>query len=171
MNQRIAKVRRDSGKTQQEFAETLNLSKNFVSLLETGGRIPSDRTISDICKVYGVSDQWLRTGDGEMYVSLPRNEEIARFMETVTSGGDSFQQRLIAVLSRLSEPQWILLEDMANQLVAEGVFPRSTGGRAEADGDAGVAAAEAAYEKTLKSLRNTDSTILNTTAAGSENDA
>ena len=49
MNDRIKQVRQSVGLTQMQFAERLGLSRNFIAMVETGGRVPSDRTISDIC--------------------------------------------------------------------------------------------------------------------------
>ena len=37
----------------------------------------SERTIKDICRIYNVNEEWLRTGNGEPYVPKTKNEEIA----------------------------------------------------------------------------------------------
>lgn len=68
MKDRILKVRKDNKLTQDAFAERLNLSKNFVWMLEKGERIPSDRTISDICREFGISEKWLRDNEGDMKI-------------------------------------------------------------------------------------------------------
>ena len=68
MNDRIRAVRADAGISQEKFANSLNLSRQYVALLETGERVPSDRTVSDICRVYSVREDWLRSGSGERYV-------------------------------------------------------------------------------------------------------
>lgn len=77
MKDRILKVRKEYKLTQDTFAEKLNLSKNFVWMLEKGDRIPSDRTISDICREFRVNETWLRTGEGEMFQELPPEDELA----------------------------------------------------------------------------------------------
>ena len=41
MKDRILRVRKESGYTQDAFAEKLKLSKNFVWMLEKGERVPS----------------------------------------------------------------------------------------------------------------------------------
>lgn len=66
MNDRIVKLRKDRGWTQDKFAEEMKISKNYVSLIENGKKYPSDRLISAICKEFGVREEWLRTGYGEM---------------------------------------------------------------------------------------------------------
>lgn len=71
MNTRIFEIRKNAGLTQEEFANEINLSKNYVWMIEKGERIPSDRTILEICRKFNVSLEWLTTGQGDMYTSLP----------------------------------------------------------------------------------------------------
>lgn len=71
MNTRIKEVREAKGLSQAEFAEMLNLKRNSISLIEVGKRNPSDRTIMDICSKFNVSEEWLRTGTGQMFVKTP----------------------------------------------------------------------------------------------------
>lgn len=71
MNSRILEVRKNAGLTQEEFANEINLSKNYVWMMEKGERVPSDRTILEICRKFNVSLEWLTTGKGDMYTSLP----------------------------------------------------------------------------------------------------
>lgn len=120
MNERIAKVRKESGMTQAAFAKSIGLSANFVWMLEKGERIPSDRTISDICREFGVSEQWLRTGEGEMNVPRTRDEEIADFVaDVMTAEPDDIRVRLIAVMSRLTAEDWAFIAKRARELKEE----------------------------------------------------
>lgn len=124
MNNRIIEIRKRINLTQKDFAARIGLSQNFVWMLEKGERIPSDRTISDICREFGVSESWLRTGAGEMLKPVSRNAEIAAFMGDVMAGEDGdFRRRLIAVLSRLDPAHWELLEQIARALAAEAEAP------------------------------------------------
>lgn len=120
MNKRIALIRKEMGLNQQTFADRIGLTKNFVSLVETGNRAPSDRTISDICREFSINETWLRTGEGEMFKPVNRDAEIAAFMGDVMRGeSDDFRRRLVAVLAKLDPEEWELLERMALKLVAE----------------------------------------------------
>lgn len=67
MNERIMNIRKSLKLTQEEFAETLGLTRNFIWKLEKGERIPSERTIADICRTFHISLEWLKTGNGEMF--------------------------------------------------------------------------------------------------------
>ena len=123
MNERISLIRKQVGLTQEKFADRIGLTKNFVWMIEKGQRIPSDRTISDICREFGVNETWLRTGAGEMFQKRSRDEELAAFFGEVLSAEPDFRRRLISALSRLSTQQWEVLEQIANNLLEETKTP------------------------------------------------
>lgn len=119
LSQRIRKVIDTIGIKKTIFAEKLNVSQAFVSQMCSGASQPSDRTIADICRTFDVNEDWLRTGEGEMFVQKSRDEQLAAFFGDVLSGEPDFRRRFIAVLSRLNEDEWKLLENMAAKLVNE----------------------------------------------------
>lgn len=120
MNERIKQLRARLNLTQAQFAERLNLSRNYIAVIEIGQREPSDRTILDICREFGVSESWLRTGAGSMFVPSTRKEDVAKFIaEQFRSEPDGFKLRLICALSKLDEPAWEALERFARQLVED----------------------------------------------------
>ena len=108
MNARIEAVRKHEGLTQEQFADRINLSRNYLWMLENGSRTPSDRTISDICREFGVREAWLRTGEGEMFVQDTQSEQVA--------DSDNFKKRFVEMLAGLSPADWELLERMAEKL-------------------------------------------------------
>lgn len=115
---RIIQVVNATGGNKSEFARKVNLTPAYISKLDKQpDRMPSDRTIADICREFSVSEHWLRTGEGEMFVKLSRDEEIAAFMGNALAGeNDNFKRRFLAMLSRLSEEQWDLLEQMVENI-------------------------------------------------------
>lgn len=119
INSRIAAVINASGLTKTAFAERLKVSQQHISRLAKDGT-PSDRTIVDICREFGVSEHWLRTGEGEMFVQLSREEEITKFLMTVIRDPDSeFQRQLLATMAKLEPAQWQLMEQMLDDLIAQ----------------------------------------------------
>ena len=100
MNERIALVRKSLGLTQEKFAEQVGLSRNFMWMIESGTRVPSDRTISDICREFNVNETWLRTGEGEMFNQITRSEKITSFLTEITEDeGDDFKRRFVEMLA------------------------------------------------------------------------
>lgn len=113
LNERIAQTRKTNGLTQEAFGARIGgLSRNYVWMLEKGERVPSNRTIADICREFDVSEEWLRNGTGPMFAERTRDEELAEFFGHVLAR-DDFKQRLLAALSRLDESEWAMLEQVA----------------------------------------------------------
>lgn len=102
MQNRIKKVRNDAGLSQAEFADKLSLSRNYISLIEIGQREPSERTLNDICRIFAVNPEWLRTGEGEPFNPPSRSEELAAIFEKVEIGDDA-KSRLIRAMARLPD--------------------------------------------------------------------
>lgn len=120
ISSRISTVIKSSGLTKTAFSKKIGLSQPFVSQLASGDASPSDRTIVDICREFGVSEHWLRTGEGEMFVRLSREEEITKFLMTVIRDPDSeFQRQLLATMAKLDPAQWQLMEQMLDDLIAQ----------------------------------------------------
>lgn len=70
INERIRHLRKDElDLTQSEFANKLGLKQAGVSAIERDSVAVTDRTIKAICMVFNVREEWLRTGEGEMYSS------------------------------------------------------------------------------------------------------
>ena len=109
MNERIKILRKSLDLTQQEFAIRIGTARNNIAGYETGKRSPSEAVISLICRTFNVSETWLRTGEGEMFVELPRNEALAA----------QIQERLVSLLLRLTPEQWDALEGYLVDLVKD----------------------------------------------------
>lgn len=122
MYNRIKLVRQKEGLTQEQFAGRIGLSRNFVAKIEIGNRVPSDRTIADICREFGVSETWLRTGVGDPYEVRTREEEMGDLLGSLMKDSpESFRSRLIAALLRFDPDgsEWQVLENIYNSVAAE----------------------------------------------------
>lgn len=106
--------------TQGEFAEKIGVKQNTVATYEMGRAKPSDPTINNIVKTFNVNETWLRTGEGDMFREVTKDERIAEFMGGILKQEpDSFRVRFISMLSRLDESDWAVLEKMALAMYEE----------------------------------------------------
>ena len=119
--QRIRELRKNIIKTtQEEFADSIKLSRSNLGNIETNKVSVTDRVISDICDKYNVSETWLRTGEGEVFLPMDRQDQIANLTATLFKGEkDSFKERLILALAGLEESEWELLEKIAEKIAKE----------------------------------------------------
>ena len=102
-----------------KFAERLNISQAFVSQICSGVREPSDRTITDICREFGVNEVWLRTGEGEPFQQRTKEEEIMRFAVQTVKGTDEFRKALVSMLAKLEPEDWANLSRIYAKLTDE----------------------------------------------------
>ena len=117
MGERIKKARKALDLTQQAFADRLGMKQNTVATYEMGRTNPSDPAIKSICREFGISETWLRTGEGEMFIPITRDEQIAAFVgDALATESDTFKKRFISMLSRLKESDWEVLERMVDEM-------------------------------------------------------
>lgn len=112
MKDRIKEVRKYAELSQTRFAEKLKISRSAMSKLESGENTPSEQTISLICKEFNVREEWLRTGNGEMY-----NEKDGTFtglLAELEETDDEFIKSLITVYMGLDEDSKQALRKIAD---------------------------------------------------------
>lgn len=88
MKNRIKKLRKALDLTQAAFADRIGMKQNTIATYEMGRAIPSDPTINNICKEFGVSERWLKDGRGEMFVPSASNVLDALAAEHNLTHGD-----------------------------------------------------------------------------------
>lgn len=120
MHERMKAVRKSTGLNQTEFAARIGLSQNYWTMVETGKREPSNQVYLSICREYGVNELWLRTGEGEMFAPVSKEEEIADFIGGLLAGGsESFKKRFVSALAQLPEEAWEAVEAFCRKVLEE----------------------------------------------------
>ena len=117
MKYRVKKLRKELDLTQQKFADKLGVKRNTVGQWECGINPLTDQIINSICREFDVSETWLRTGEGEMFIAKTRNQQLADFVNDVMEDvNDSFRKRFLEALSKLSVDEWKVIEKIADEL-------------------------------------------------------
>ena len=101
MNERIKSLRKALGLTQQEFADKLGISRGNIGAYEVGKNAPSDAVISLIVRIFNANENWIRTGEGEMFVPRSVKDEIGYFVEDLLDydgEGNPFYDMIIEMM-------------------------------------------------------------------------
>lgn len=114
MNTRIQQIRKTAKMTQDEFADKIGLSKNFVWMIEKGERTPSERTIKDICREFKVNYDWLVNGTGDMFQD--DDSDAQAIVDSVMTGDNDFVKKTLVKFARLSEERWRQLQEILEEL-------------------------------------------------------
>ena len=118
MNERIKELRKALGLTLEKFGDALGVTKTAISRLESGERGVTEQMFKSICREFDVNEEWLRTGEGEMFKELSRSEKIAVFLTDVLKDeDDSFRKQFIEAFSELDLNDWKVLEGICNNII------------------------------------------------------
>ncbi len=118
--------------SQEAFGKSLGVTGAAISRVESGTRNASEQIILGICREFNVNETWLRTGEGEMFIKIPRNEALEQqIREFLKGGSDSFRERLISLLIRLPAEHWETLERYAQELLGNRIVSTSVSAQNE----------------------------------------
>lgn len=117
IGERIKYLRKDLlDLTMDEFGGRVGITKSSISTMESGKSNPSDQTVRFICREFNVNEEWLLTGEGEVFQAKSPSDEIAAFVKELSTDNESFKAQLVTMLSRMSSDEWDLLEKMIRRL-------------------------------------------------------
>lgn len=118
LNERVKYLRKEIiKKTQQDFSDEIKISRSNLGNIETGEVSVTERVMYLICEKFNVNETWLRTGEGEIFNPLTRNQVITDFAGDLIKEDGTFRKRLIEALAKMDESGWIALEKLANELI------------------------------------------------------
>ena len=89
--------------TQQEFADKLNIKRGTIANYEIGRNEPIDAVISLICKEFNVNENWLRTGEGEMFAEVPAEDEYFKAVTQISKSNDKLAMQAIIEYWKLDD--------------------------------------------------------------------
>ena len=119
MDERLKELRKTLGITQQEFANKINTSRSNVAGYETGTRVPSNAIICLICKEFRVNEEWLRTGNGDMFqaVTDPVTEYISELLIDVDHPLKPVIYSIMKTYSELNEKNKAVFNLILNEFI------------------------------------------------------
>ena len=118
MKERIKAIRKALGFTQQELADRLGVKQNTIAQYEMGRTSPSDAIIFSICREFNVSEEWLRNGTGDMFVSIPPDKAIDSFISKAKKD-NGFKKSFLSTLSNMDESEWDFVEKFMKNVLEE----------------------------------------------------
>ncbi len=124
MNKRLRLLRKTLDLTQQEFADKIGMKRNTIANYETNRNEPSNSVISLICREFNVSETWLRTGEGEMFIEVDADKELAtlfaKFAQSTIVKNDPFTKTILIEIMKFmveaTEEEWIPIKKFIKKL-------------------------------------------------------
>lgn len=121
MKEQLKKLRKHLYMTQQAFADKIGMKQNTIAQYEMGRTIPSDAIVFSICREFGVNEEWLRTGEGEMFEELTEQQKLMKYTALLLKNKNSAIataiQTLIVTYEQLDDTSKTTLEKIAMQYI------------------------------------------------------
>ena len=121
MNERLKKLRKTLDLTQQKFADRLGVKRNTVGQWECGINAITDQVVFSICREFDVNEEWLRTGEGEMFEQITEQQKLLKYTGMLLKDKDSAIvnaiQSFIVTYEQLDDTSKATLEKIAQQFV------------------------------------------------------
>lgn len=117
IGKRIEAIIKSLGIKKVQFAEKIKVDQSYISQLASGKRNPSDRTIADICREFNVSEIWLRTGEGEMFIPMPEDAALNLVMEQIQESDDALIKAILVSYWGLSDEKKAAIRSLINGIV------------------------------------------------------
>lgn len=121
-NERIKEIRKSLKMTMERFGERLGVTKTAISNIEKSNRNVTEQMRKAICREFNVNEEWLRTGNGEMFVQLSQDDETAHIVQDMLgSNTGSFYNIILEIAKsykKLSPTSQKALNELADNLLA-----------------------------------------------------
>ena len=103
--ERVKEIRKSLEMTMEQFGSRLGVTKVAISRIEKGERNLTEQMSRAIYREFNVSEEWLKTGDGEMYQRLSEDEEIAGIVSDLLEEGkdNAFYSVILEIVKTYSE--------------------------------------------------------------------
>jgi transcriptional regulator with XRE-family HTH domain len=97
--------------TQDEFAGKILVKRSYISQIESGQKIPSDRMMKSICREFGVNGLWLSEGKGDIY-NTSSDEAIKIVGEMFNTLSDIEKQVIVEFIKLPSDQREMIMDFM-----------------------------------------------------------
>lgn len=117
IGERIRALRKHLNMNQNDLGNKIGLASNTITNYETGRRNPSNQVLELICREFNVSENWLRTGEGQMFVELPIEDEFFKAASQISKADDKLAMQILIEYWKLDEDGKRLLRDFIIHIV------------------------------------------------------
>lgn len=155
MKDRLKQLRKELRLTQQEFSDRIGIKRNTFSQYENGRNEPIDAVVKLICGKFNVNETWLRTGEGDMFVEVSRDDELQRLIDaSLNDEAGEIKRRIAAAVMRLSPEQLRICTDWIKDTF--NLVDAAAAGSGEDQKEKEIQAKLASYEAELRAEAASD---------------
>lgn len=119
MINRLRRVFEECGKSQSEIARKTNVTPAYIwKILNNDNVKPRDLFIKSVCREFGVNEDWLRIGEGEMY-DIPE-DDISAVVSDLLEEDNPFYDLIVGIMKtyrKLDSKSQEALKNLSKELL------------------------------------------------------
>lgn len=93
--ERVKELRKTLNYTLDKFGGKLGVQKSAISKIEKGENNLTEQMLISICREFNANENWLRTGDGKMFVEVPAEDEYFKAVTQISKSKDKLAMQAI----------------------------------------------------------------------------
>lgn len=110
--ERVRMLRKELSLTQSDFGKKVGVGKTAISKIEKSENSLTDRMFNSICREFNVNEDWLRSGEGDMF--LPFEDEVAEMVSQLLEASNPFYDMILDMMVSFNE-----LDDKGKQAICD----------------------------------------------------
>lgn len=110
--ERVRTLRKELSLTQSDFGKRVGVGKTAISKIEKNENSLTDRMFNSICREFNVNEDWLRSGEGDMF--LPFEDDVAEMVSQLLEVSNPFYDLILDMMVSFNE-----LDDKGKQAICD----------------------------------------------------
>lgn len=119
INERVKAIRKSLKLSQDEFGKRLGVSRGVITNIEFNKTEPKPLFIDLLCREFNVDENWLRTGEGEMFLQLDEDAELDLIFTEIELSDDDIIKQIIKSYWKLPEDKKATVKEFIQGIAAE----------------------------------------------------
>lgn len=113
VNKRIGEVIIALELSQAKFAQRLGVSRSGITKIVNGNNVVTEQMKASIVSIFGVSRNWLDTGEGDMFSA---SDDLGAELGRLFAEKNDFAKSLLLAFAKLGPDEWAVLEKLVKSL-------------------------------------------------------
>jgi transcriptional regulator with XRE-family HTH domain len=105
VKERLSAIRKALGLSQRDFCKSIFVSQSYYAQLESERKPLNERICTLICSVYGISKEYIQTGEGEMFSENTADIQLNQLLEVFSELDPPFRDYTVLQINSLLEAQ------------------------------------------------------------------
>lgn len=116
INKRIKQIMESENLSQAKFGEILGVSRSVIANIIYERTEPNNLFLNHLCSTFNISEEWLRTGEGDMHTLTDNDALLAKALAQIADSNDEKIHQIVSNLCYLDEKYVDIIYDLINNL-------------------------------------------------------